>query len=164
MKRETIVEFFRSKIFAGIIIGICIMLVAIFVFEVGVSVGYHEAIFSNRWNQNYSQNFSGLNSFGFSDPHTPNPDGTLGKIVSITTDSSGSTTLIMMSKQKLEEKILITSNTILRDNLKTISVSDLSAGAYAVVIGTPDTKGEIVASLLRLVPSPTALTASSTNP
>ncbi len=162
MKRQAVIDFFSSKIFAGCILGICIMLVAIGIFEVGVHVGYHEALFSNRWNENYSQNFSGMNAFGFPNTHTPNPDGTLGKILSITTDSSGTTTLIISSKQKPEEKILITSSTILRERLKNISVSDLSVGAYAVVIGTPNTTGEIVASLLRLVPSPTTAAASST--
>ena len=49
MSKESFVTFFRSKLFAGIVAGVCIMLVAICVFEAGVVVGYHEASFSARW-------------------------------------------------------------------------------------------------------------------
>jgi hypothetical protein len=164
MKKETVVEFFRSKLFAGIVIGICIMLVVICIFEVGVIVGYHEADFSNRWSENYNKNFAGFsNSMGIPDEHIPSPDGILGEIVSATTDSSGTTTLVISSPQKPEEKIIVDGNTVIRDHEDTVTASSLTTGTYAVVIGAPNSDGELHASLVRIVPSPEELSASTTN-
>jgi hypothetical protein len=167
MKKETVVEFFRSKLFAGIVIGICIMLVVICIFEVGVIVGYHEADFSNRWSENYNKNFAQSNSFagtmGIPDSHVPSPDGILGKIISASTDSSGTTTLVVSSPQKPEEKIIVDGNTVIRDHENTVTASSLTTGTYAVVIGAPNSDGELHASLVRIVPSPEELSASTTN-
>ena len=154
MSRESVITFFRSKLFAGIVAGVCIMLVVMCIFEVGVMVGYHEATFSSRWGQNYERNFGNMGMMqGLPDGHLPSPDGTLGKIISISNDAS-STTLVVNNSQKPEEKILINSDTLVRDHEKTISASSLTVGSYVVILGIPNDQGEIEAKLVRVVPAP----------
>ena len=157
MSKEALGQFFKSKLFAGIIVGVCGMLVVICIFEAGVIIGYHEAEFSSHWGENYGRNFansSSSNPMGFPDMRAPTPDGILGKIVSISPTSASSTTIILSNNLKPEEKILIDSGTIIRDHENTLSASELTMGAYIVVLGIPNDQGEIQANLIRVVPAP----------
>jgi hypothetical protein len=161
MSKESIVAFFRSKFFVGIIFGVCIMFVVMGIFKAGVMVGYHEATFSSRWGQNYEQNFGGMGMMpGLPNEHLPNPDGTFGKIISISTTAS-TTTLVVNSPQNPEEKIVVSADTLVRDHMNTINVTTLSAGSYVVVLGSPNNQGEIEAKLVRVVPAPGTTTPSS---
>lgn len=167
MTKERINEFLRSRLFMGIVTGIGITLVAVCIFEAGVAVGYHEASFSSQWGKNYSMNFgvpgvpsSGMtSSLALPDMHGPNPDGLIGKIIRISPSSSapdsatGTTTMIVASSQKPEESVLVTSDTLIRDRENTVSISALTVGSYAVVLGTPTEDGEINAKLIRLMPA-----------
>ena len=163
MSKESLAEFFRSKLFAGIIAGVCIMLFVLCIFEAGVVVGYHEASFSSRWGQNYGRNFGGSEMMpGFPDMHGPNSNGTMGKIISVSTVAS-TTTIVVSDPQKPEEKIVINTDTIIRDHENTIPASSLSAGSYVVVLGAPDDQGEIQAKLIRVVPAP-VMNATTTQP
>ena len=156
MTKESLADFFESKLFAGIVAGVCIMLVIICIFESGVLVGYHEATYSSHWGENYGRNFGSgpMSANGLPDARLPLPDGTMGKILSISNASASSTQIVISNTQNAEEKVLIDTNTIIRDHENTISASTLVPGAYAVVLGSPDEHGEILAKLIRLVPAP----------
>ena len=164
MSKETIAEFFRSKLFAGIVLGVCTILIMLCIFEAGVMVGYHEASFSSRWGQNYERNFGGMGMMpGLPDAHLPNPDGTFGKIISVSTQAS-TTTLVVNSAQNPEEKIIIGSDALVRDHQNTLSSAALSVGSYVVVLGAPNDQGEIEAKLVRVVPAPGTTTPSMMAP
>jgi hypothetical protein len=161
MSKESLAQFFQSKLFAGIIVGVCIMLVVICIFEAGVVVGYHEASFSSHWGENYGANFSDTNpsnQMGLPDMHEPTPDGILGKIISVDSASTSSTTIVISSTQKPEEKILIDANTEIRSRESTLTISSLKIGTYVVVLGTPNDQGEVQANLIRIVPAPSPST------
>ena len=132
--------------------------VVICIFETGVLVGYHEATFSSHWGENYRKNFGGpmgmMSTNGLPDSHSPIPDGTLGKILSVSSTSASSSEIIISNMQNPEEKVIIDADTIIRDHENNIQASMLTVGSYAVVIGDPDTQGEILARLIRVVPSP----------
>lgn len=163
MTKERINEFLRSRLFIGIVAGTGITLAAIFIFEAGVAVGYHQASFSSQWGKNYGENFGARPSrfggnFGLPDSHLPSPDGIVGRIVSITPSAadatSGTTTIVIASDQKPEENVLVTNATMIRDHEDTLTLSALKVGSYAVVLGIPDAKGQIDAKLIRIVPAP----------
>jgi hypothetical protein len=161
MSKESIVAFFRSKLFIGIIFGVCIMLVVMGIFEAGVMVGYHEATFSSRWGQNYERNFGSMGMMpGLPNDHLPNPDGTFGKIISVSTAAS-TTTLVVNSPQNPEEKVVVSADTLVRDHMNTINATSLNIGSYVVVLGSPNDQGEIEAKLIRVVPAPSTTTPSS---
>jgi hypothetical protein len=155
MHNGKLTEFFRSKLFAGIIAGIGITLIAVFIFEAGVSIGYHEATFSERWGAEYGNNFGGPTNgdMGLPDMHLPQPNGTFGKIISVTPGTS-STTIVIENSEKPEQEVLVTGDTTIRDHENTVQSSALVVGSYAVVVGDPDSQGEIEAKLIRLVPAP----------
>jgi hypothetical protein len=162
MSKDQLTEFFRSRLFAGIIAGVGITLIAVFIFEVGVTVGYHEATFSEHWGSSYGNNFGGpSNTMGLPDNHLPQPNGTFGKIISISTatSSASDTVITIENSQKPEQSVLVTSDTSIRDHENTVTVSSLTVGSYAVVVGDPDNQGEIEAKLIRLVPAPAGMTS-----
>jgi hypothetical protein len=153
MNKDSLKEFFRSKVFAGILAGVGITLIAVFLFEAGVTVGYHEATFSERWGANYGKNFGVSNDAmhgALPDGNLPTPDGTLGKILSIS-PASGTSTMIIASAQKPEQKVLIDADTIIRSHEDTLTAASLTVGESVVVLGTPDEQGEIEAKLVRVV-------------
>ena len=85
----TIKNFIQSQSFRGILIGLGIAIVALIIFQAGVSVGYRKATFSHRLGDNFERNFKdprGGNS-GFrgspSGVNMPGGHGAVGKIVSI---------------------------------------------------------------------------------
>jgi Domain of unknown function (DUF5666) len=161
MSKDSLTHFFRSKLFAGIIAGVGITLIAVFIFEVGVTIGYHEATFSEGWGANYAKNFGGpSNDMGLPDAHLPQPNGTFGKIISVSSTTPAGTTIVIDNTSKPEQKVLVTSDTTIRDHENTDTASSLTVGAYAVVVGTPDDQGEIEAKLIRLVPAPTGTNTS----
>ena len=155
MTYESLRAFINSKLFAGIVTGVCITLVIICIFEIGVMVGYHESSYSSRWGENYTRNFGGgpMGMNGLPDAGQPMPDGIMGKIVSITHATASSTELAISGSQHPEEKVLIASDTIIRDHQNTLSPASLSVDEEVVVLGSPDTNGEIVAKLVRIIPT-----------
>jgi hypothetical protein len=162
LSKESRADFFHSDLFTHIVAIVGGVLVAVFIFEAGVAVGYHEATFSSRWGENYERNFGGPGHgfhkfFGLPGNNLPNPNGAFGKIISITASSTDATTLIVASDQKPEQKVLISSTTILRSQENTVGLDALKVGSYVVVLGTPDNSGEILASLVRLLPFPPPL-------
>jgi hypothetical protein len=155
-------QFVKSKLFAGVVMGVAITLVVICIFEAGVALGYHEATFSSHWGENYSTNFGGTD-YGL-DSHQPTAHGSIGKILSVST-SGATTTLVVDGDSHPEQKVLVDSDTTIRSQENTMTVSSLTAGTYVVILGTPDDQGVIDAKLVRIVPSPTSvpLTADSTS-
>jgi hypothetical protein len=154
--------FVKSKLFAGIITGVAITFVVIFIFEAGVAIGYHEATFSSHWGENYSTNFGGTD-YGL-DSHQPTAHGSIGKILSVSTLGT-TTTLIVDGSSHPEQKVLVNADTMIRSQENTITASALTTGTYVVILGTPNNQGVIEANLIRIVPSPTAVptTADSTS-
>ena len=152
--KDSLNHFVRSRLFAGIILGVGIMFILVCVFEAGVALGYHEATFSSHWGANYERNFgdSGMpGSMGLPDGHDPQPHGATGEIINI----SGST-MVVQSSDRQEQKVITASSTSIRNQENTISMSTLTVGTYVVVVGNPDDQGNIDASLIRVIPSPPA--------
>jgi hypothetical protein len=158
MKKERLAQFFRSRFFLGIVIGVVCMLLVFCIFEAGVAFGYHEALFSGRWGENYGKNFGEPeDSVGLPSSHTPFADGNVGTILSITpanADAAASTTtFVLESAQRPEEKVVIDGDTVIRNREDTIQASDLTVGMQVVVIGEPNDQGQIVAKLIRVLPA-----------
>jgi len=152
--KDSLARFARSRLFAGIIIGVAIMFILVCVFEAGVAVGYHEATFSSHWGQNYELNFGGAGmpgAIGLPDGHEPQPHGTTGEIISATGSN-----IVVQNDSRQEQKVIITSSTIIRNQENTVSASSLTVGTYVVVVGNPDDQGNIDANLIRIIPSPPA--------
>ncbi len=152
MTKDSLTQFVHSRLFAGIVTGIGIMLAVVFIFEAGVFVGFHEAQFSSHWGANYGRNFGGPEGMpgmmaGF-DHGLPDPHGAFGEVVSVS-----SSTLTIINIQKQEQKVILDDDTIIRNRETTLSPTQLTAGMHVVVLGEPSETGEVTAKLIRVMPS-----------
>lgn len=148
-------KFFQSKSFMAVIWTIVAIIVFLLVFMAGMYVGFKKASFSYQWGENYHRNFAGpKQGFGgglgqefggkdFIDSH-----GTLGQIIKI--DNSA---LVVKGIDDVEKIILVDGKTVInrfRDNIK---LSDLKVDEKVVIIGDPNTSGQIEAKLIRVLPN-----------
>jgi len=141
-------EVVKSKNFRRGIELVVAVLVLLVVFGAGVFVGLEKAQFSYSWGENYYRTFSG--------PKPPSPDlgylnahGAAGKILKV--DASG---IVLADNDNDEKNILINSQTLIKSGQLNFGVDRLKTGDYIVVIGSPDSQGEIRAQLIRVIPAP----------
>ncbi len=154
-------EFSQSKTFKKIIYGIGGVIVALLIFQAGVLVGYHKAGFSYRLGDNYHRTFVGergefpmdIYRGDFTDAH-----GSVGKIIKIDLP-----TFVLEGQDGVEKIISIGDDTVIRQFRETIKPADLKINDFVVVIGSPNTQGQIESQLIRLMPSmPDSTISSST--
>ena len=146
---------FDSKLFGIIILSVTGLIVISFVFGVGVFVGMKKADFSFKWANEYHHNFGGPQG-GFlgnmmSQDFT-NSNGVFGKIIKI--DISGENTALTINDKDNVEKIVSSGNeTTVRFQRRNEKVSDLKVGDSIVVVGEPQSNGQIEAELIRVMPA-----------
>jgi hypothetical protein len=141
-----------------ILYGIIILIGVLLIFQAGVMVGYHKANFSYGRMDNYNKAFGSRRGMpammknDFSDAH-----GAAGKIVKVSLP-----TVVLEDQDGTEKTILITDSTLIKEMRDNASTTALKEGEFIVVLGTPNDKAQVVASLIRLLPAPTE-TASGTS-
>jgi len=152
-------ELVQSKPFKRALLLVGLLIVILISFGVGVFVGYHKAQFSYAWSENYHRHFGGPPEgiFGFTSPGSPPPEfmnahGTFGSVLSV---DVGSSTITIEGQDKMEKTMSITSSTILREDRETILLGNIPVGSQIVVIGEPDSQGQIEARLVRVLLDPT---------
>jgi hypothetical protein len=145
---ENIKKFFESKMLFKILCGIGIVVIALLIFYAGVTVGFHKATFGRTWGENYERNF------GFGPDHTlfdkdnfPNANGAIGKIIKIELP-----TIIVTDKDNTEKVILLDTNTQIQEMKTNIATTDLKVDDFVIVIGSPNTQGQIEAKFIRVMP------------
>lgn len=123
------------------------------VFGLGIFVGYHKAKFSYDWSEQYNQNFGGPRRgiIGRSEPgpNFPEAHGIAGPIIKIDDNS-----LVIKGLKNIEMVVNVNSQTTIRNSNQSIKMIDLKVGDNVVVIGEPNTSGQIDASFIRILPFP----------
>lgn len=152
---KNISNFFQSRTFKIVIWGIVIFIVFLFVFRIGMMVGFNKARFSYQWGENYHLNFAGPRKGFFRDlgGDFGNKDfieahGVFGQIIKI--DGS---ILIIRSRDNVEKNILVKKETIINRLMEKINLADLKINDEIVVIGEPNESGQIEANLIRILPN-----------
>ena len=156
--QERLKAFARTRLVLEIIYILLAIIAAIVIFQAGVFVGFHKASFDKSWDENYMQNFgpSKTGALGPMPTQFPNAHGTIGKIIKLDdVDQSG---LVVEGQDNVEKIILLTSATHIREMRTDIAVSDLKLGDTLIIIGEPNTQGDIVASFIRVLPAPPTAT------
>ena len=126
-------------------------IILLLVFKAGMIVGIKKAEFSFRWSDNYHKNFGGPRQGffrGFRDRDFIEANGTFGQIIKI--DGS---MLVIKGKNDVEKVILVNDKTTITRFRETIKLSDLKINDDIVIIGDPNTSGQIEAKLIRVMPS-----------
>ena len=145
-------KYLQSKTFKIALVAIGAAMVLLFVFKIGVFVGYQKAQYSYRWGESYHRNFAGprdgfFGDFkrGFGDKDFINAHGTFGSIIKI--DDS---TIVIKGKNDVEKMVLISDKTTVNNRREAVRPSDLKIDDQIVVIGSPSEQGQIEAKLIRV--------------
>jgi hypothetical protein len=144
----------ESNFFRTIIYSFGIAIIACLIFQAGVFVGFNRVTFGHDWENNYSRNFGTphknpsmpIGDFG----NLPNAHGAIGKIIKVELP----TIIVIDDKDKTEKVILISDDTLIHNMRKDGSINDLKIDDFVVIIGSPNSKGQIEAKLIRIIPSP----------
>jgi hypothetical protein len=145
---EIMKDISESKALKIAIYCVGILVVACLIFQAGVIVGFHKASFGRDWDTNYSKNFGSRGTTGMPE-NFPNAHGAFGTIVKVQLP-----TMIVADKDNTEKVILITDQTVIRKMRENATQADLVPDAFVVVIGSPNTDGQIQAQLIRILPAP----------
>jgi hypothetical protein len=135
---------------AGILAAIVIFFIA---FGLGVSVGYQKGIFSSEWGRNYERNFSGMPPPGMmagtGGAMPQNMHGAAGTVIDVS-DSGMS----VRDNDNDEQSIIVASDTVIKKMNATILLSTITIGDRVVVIGAPNSNGQVEAHFIRVFPAP----------
>lgn len=131
-----------------------ILAVILLVFQAGMIAGFRKASFGHDWGEHYSQNFGfpnmgpGMMRGGFG--NLPNAHGAIGKIIKV----SLPTIIVLDEKDNTEKSVLIGEGTEIRKVKESIDEDQLKVDDHVVVIGSPNSSGQIEAKLIRFLPFP----------
>jgi hypothetical protein len=148
-------KFFQTSLFKGIIIGIVVLVILMLVFCLGVFVGTKRADFSFRWADEYHRNFGGPQGGFFGDfmgmeRQFPNANGSFGQIIKI---DNNVLTVKDNDGDNTEKTILVNDKTSIVYQKNNIKLSDLKVDDNIVVVGEPNSDGQIAAKLIRVMPA-----------
>jgi hypothetical protein len=146
---QNLLKFFESKILVGILYGMGIILAIILIFLGGFSVGFKKASFNKAWSENYERNFGRKpNQAPFGKNDFPNAHGAVGEIIKIELPN-----IVVQDKDNTEKIITINENTTIQKGKETIKSSDLKIDDLVVIIGAPNSSGQIEAKFIRIMPA-----------
>lgn len=143
-------KFFQSRLFLGVILGLAGLVLILLVFQLGTFVGFLKAKHSYAWGEKYFENLVGPNQGSFQNAVGGDflqPHGVMGDILKIDNQN-----IVIKGQDDIEKIIIVDDKTAIKNQRETILISGLRQGENIVVIGDPDDKGQIKASLIRVLP------------
>jgi hypothetical protein len=154
-KAKGIIE---SKTFRTIIYTMGVIALVFIIFQAGMVAGFRKASFGRDWGDNYATNFGsphmGLQMmgqrFGDLNNNLPNAHGAIGKIISIDLP----TIVVLDEKDNTEKSVLINDKTKIIEQRDIVGSSELKVDDHVIIIGNPNSSGQIEALLIRFLPVP----------
>ncbi len=160
MKNETktkIKNILESKSFRAVIYTLGALVLAFMIFQAGSVSGFRKASFGRDWGKNYDMNFGsphrgpGMMGGEFGDfGNLPNAHGAIGKIIKIELPNI----IVQDEKDNTEKVIVINKDTQIRKVRDQIAEDGLKVDDSVVIIGAPNSSGQIEARLIRILPAP----------
>ncbi|MCX6713900.1 MAG: hypothetical protein NTV48_02240 [Candidatus Vogelbacteria bacterium] len=152
---EKIKDLTKTKTFRGVLFGLVIAVVVLFIFQVGVFVGFRKASFAYQFGDNYYRMFEGRGPEkgkgpgigGMMRDDLQGGHGVVGKIIKVDLP-----TVVVLGSDNLEKIVLVDDDTAIKQFRNQASSTDLKIGDMVVVIGTPNNQGQVEAKLIRLMP------------
>jgi len=147
---KKIKKIFGSSVSENLLLKLVILLglliIAIAIFLVGEEVGYRKAEFSAHFSDNYNRMFGGRAMLG--DNTMMDSHGADGTIVKINLPQ-----VVIEDRNNVEKIITIDNHSLVKELRDTIASTTLKVGDEIIVLGTPQTNGDILAGLIRVLPS-----------
>ena len=155
--KYNIKKILESNNFRTFVYTLGVLFVIFLIFQAGMMVGFRKASFGRNWGDNYERNFGSphqgpkmisgeLGDFG----NLPNAHGAIGKIIKLELP-----TMIVLDENDNTEKVVIIDNkTEIRLMRETMTPDKLKLDDLIIVIGEPNSSGQIEARLIRFLPAP----------
>lgn len=151
--KNEIKRFTDSKNFKKLIYILGAIVIIILVFQAGMMAGYRRASFSRDWGDNYERNFGpkreGLGFIRDNMRDIPNAHGAIGKILKVELPN-----ITVLDKDQTEKVIIIKDDTSILERKEILTKDSLTVDKFVVVIGNPNTQGQIEAKMIRIMPFP----------
>lgn len=143
--------YIKSPAFKGVLAGILITIVALLIFQAGVTMGYRKATFDHRLGDNYFRAFDGRPGkfVVFRGDRAIAEHGAAGKVVSIDLP-----TFVVAGPDGIEKVVLVQDDTVIRRFEEQIKPEDLKVDDFTVVLGEPNENSQVEAKLIRILPTP----------
>lgn len=142
----------NSDMLKKILTGLGVFILFVLVFGAGVKVGEIKARFSYRWAENYHRNFAGprdgfmaggdwrkMPRGEFTEAH-----GVFGEIIEIKDNG-----FVIRGRGDVEKMVVTGKDTVIKKGIET-SGGGLGVGDQVVVIGSPNSEGQIDAKFIRI--------------
>lgn len=143
----------NSKTFKIIVYTLGVLAVAFLIFEIGMVAGFRKASFGRDWGENYENNFGSPHrmQFGreFGDMgNLPNAHGAIGKIIKVELPNL----VVLDGKDNTEKVIILSDDTEIHMMKDLIKKEELKENMDVMIIGSPNSSGQIEAKLIRILP------------
>ena len=142
--------FLSSQAFKKILWVIGGIAVVFLIFGFGVMIGYHSALFSSSWGQNYYRNFYGNGPqngpMGVFVARAPfNDHGVTGSVIDVSSSS-----ISIRDDDNDERSIAISSDTVIKKMDNIVSIGVITVGDSIAAIGEPNGNGQVSARFIRI--------------
>jgi hypothetical protein len=155
--KNNIKKILESKNFKTLIYTLGILFIVLMIFQAGMLAGYKKASFGRNWGDNYERNFGfppdgsrmmggefgGLGNF-------PNAHGAIGKIIKLELP----TMIVLDEKDNTEKVVVVNDKTEIRLMRDVTTPEKLKLDDHIIIIGEPNSSGQIEARLIRFLPAP----------
>lgn len=125
--------------------------VVVLIFGAGVKVGEIKAMYSYRWAENYHKNFAGPHGGFIRGDWRKAPrsefmeaHGAFGEIIELKDNG-----FVVKGRGDVEKIILTIAETVIKNGMETVK-DGLKVGDQVVIIGAPNSEGQIEAKLIRI--------------
>lgn len=145
-------RFFQSKTFRIILLSLAGFIAVLFVFKIGMIVGFKKAEFSRNWTETYHRNFGGPMGglfHDFDDDNLIDAHGIAGQVIKVE-DSA----IIIKGRDNVEKIVKATDDTVIQRFRNTVRITDVKIDEFIIVIGEPNNDGQIEAKFIRIMPMP----------
>ena len=141
----------KPSLIVGLIATLTVLIILIVVFNLGMYVGYKQAMFSDNWGRNYEHNFilPPVPTVANLMHHDMRPGfGIFGQVLRENSDG-----LVIVGKDKIEQVVTIDDDVVIHSGDTLIKLTDIALNDKILVFGKPNDKGQIEAKFIRVFPS-----------
>ena len=145
---NTILNSKKTRAILWIVGGIATVLV---VFGAGMVVGYRQGIFASRFGRDYLANFrGGVSMMADVMPGGPPPLNQYGIAGTVLGVDPSSSVISVEGPSGDEGWVVVNGRTMIREENRTVPLTDVIPGNTIVVIGDPNGQGQVLARFIRV--------------
>lgn len=140
----------KSSTTGKIALVLFILAIAFAIFQAGIFVGFRKSAFMFNYGDNYYKNFGGQGYRGDRGGRMMMDNGghgVTGRIIKVELDK-----IFVLGDDNIEKIINISSTTKIYERRNKVEITDLKQDQNIVIIGNPDTSGQINAKFIRVMP------------